>query len=501
MKKYLNLIVLMCLLVNGGAYAKQGVVITIDVREQREVNTLIYTVPLLGTSYDGFSDTLKAKETGKFELKLELKQPSFIAIRESESSITRAKLLVEPGCSYHVSMDSQKKVQITGANEKGQMLYMTLLDRENPAMALLKNGMDVFNMSDTLSLTYVHHKINDLKQSDISKFKALLDEGAITKSFFDLVQKERGCYYASMEALFTCLKTYESIERGIQIDDLLQNMKEIITQYPPNDERLLLSSFWWDYTELYVKCDGHTQEPFKAEKTNEMLKNGTYNTYLLNESKKYLSGNVLEYFWARYIHSTCTSSGKSGSFEKEFISLIEQFEKDYPQSEYSKYLRPCIDEIIDYHQVYEQQFDNDVLFLEGYETFNTLEDVLKPLRGKKIYIDIWASWCVPCKEEFEHKETVKKILSENDAQMLYISIDFDNYDQEWKYRIKYHHLAGFHIRTNEVLYDHLRKRFGSNKSGTLSFGVPRYMLVDENGNIVNENAKSPSELVAGEKLF
>ena len=75
-----------------------------------------------------------------------------------------------------------------------------------------------------------------------------------------------------------------------------------------------------------------------------------------------------------------------GSFEKEFISLFEQFEKDYPKSEYSKYIKPYIDNIISYHQIIEQPFAPDMLFMENYKTVNTLEEAIKPFLGKKIYI-------------------------------------------------------------------------------------------------------------------
>jgi len=106
---------------------RQTVTIFIGIQDQPEVDMLIYSVPISGTIYLGFADTLKQSETGKFELKLKIAQPSFITIWDAGFQ-NRVKLLVEPGNNYYVSMMPQKNMQITGANEKGQMLYATLPD-------------------------------------------------------------------------------------------------------------------------------------------------------------------------------------------------------------------------------------------------------------------------------------------------------------------------------------------------------------------------------------
>ena len=489
--KYLNLIALMCLLVNGGACStKQEVVITIDVREQPEVHTLIYTVPLSGTSYYFFSDTLKAKGTGKFELKLELKQPSFITVSGSQMYV---KMLVEPGCKYHIFMYPKNDVQITGDNERGQMLYSTaLLDPIYIEWGMAKFFNPGDHVGDTLSPAFVHHKISGLKQSDMSKFKDLLDEGEITKSFFDLVKKDRDCFYAALEAFYLVNKIYyDRVERGMKIEDeVLQTLKKIYEQYPPTDERFLFSPCWPEYACLYITKyrpfvqDGFDVEKMKAfEKMREFETDRTFYTYVINESKKYLSGKMLEFFRARYIHDGCfvgRYSLVSIKSKKELIPLFEQFEKDYPQSEYSKYIRPYMDEIVSYHQTAERPFDKDISFLEGAETFNTLEDVIQPLRGKKTYITVWATRGFSYERVLEHNDELKKILAENDVQQLYICFDFeaDDWRINWEYLIKFYHLTGSHMRANDSLRYSLHKRLDR---------TPWYILVDENGHIIEES--------------
>ena len=470
---------------------RQEIVITVEFSEKQEVDMLLYTVPISGTTYQGFLDTIKTSETGKFEIKMKINQPSFITIWDKNYSYP-VKLLVEPGKNAYVSMDAQNNLKITGANEKGQMLYTIL---PNPSFISME-ARKLFN--NTMTLMSVQEEINDLKQADLSKFKKLLDSKDISKSYFELIQRDRDCYYASLEARFSLSKAYEAIRNGMKIEaDLLDNLKKIYNQYPPNDENLLVSSFWWEYAQSYINdYQQFIQDDFEVQKLQDLMNAGLFNTYVIDESKKYLSGNALEYFQATHIYYTCIQA--KSSFEKELIALFEQFEKDYPQSEYAKYLKPYIEKIIDYHKVIEH-LESTVQFINNYQTINTLAEAVKPLLGKKIYIDVWATWCAPCKEEFEHNEALKKILSENDVQQLYISIDRDDDEQKWKDEIKYYRLTGTHIRANKELNEDLMRLFDK-KAKEPYIAIPWYILIDEKGNMIEEHAKRPSQLAAGEKL-
>ena len=474
--------------------SKKDVLITLEFSNQQEIDTLFYSVPLSGTVYFGFFDTLRVNETGKFELNLKITKPSFISFRDKNYS-TLVKLLVEPGNNYNISLDNQKNVEITGVNEKGLMLYATLPD---PLYVETELRTIANPYNDTVSLISVHEKINTLKQDDLSKFKELLDSKEITTSFYNIIKNDRDCYYASLEARFLHFKAYKPFNGGMKIDDeIFERLKTIYDQYPPNDENLLFTSFGSEYARNYIKdYQLFIQKDYNIQKLQDLRKAGIGNTYIINESKNHLTGKALEFFQARHIHYLCF---EYQSHEKELIVLFEQFEKDYPNSEYSKFLKPYIDKLIVYHNNIENPLDKDITFLENYETVNTLEEAIKPLKGKKIYIDVWATWCGPCKAEFAHNEALKKILAENDIQQLYISIDVDDKDQEWKDAIKGFHLTGTHIRANKEFRNNLMVLFSKNNERP-SISIPWYILIDEQGNIMEERAKRPSQLVSGDKL-
>ncbi|MDR1345774.1 MAG: hypothetical protein LBK03_03630 [Bacteroidales bacterium] len=55
-------------------------------------------------------------------------------------------------------------------------------------------------------------------------------------------------------------------------------------------------------------------------------------------------------------------------------------------------------------------------------------------------------------------------------------------------------MSGSHIRASKELTMDLYKRFDRNAE-TPYMGIPWYMLVDEKGNIIEEHAKEPSQIV------
>ena len=144
-----------------------------------------------------------------------------------------------------------------------------------------------------------------------------------------------------------------------------------------------------------------------------------------------------------------------------------------------------------------QQVEESIVFLDS-NNINTLEDAIKSLLGKKIYLSVWATYCGPCKEEFAHNEALKKILTENGIQQLYISAERDDVNhQQWEDMIKSYNLTGTHIRANAELSKNLGILYALLQD---RLALPWYILIDEQGNIIKKHAKRPSRVVAGGKL-
>ncbi|TXE06922.1 TlpA family protein disulfide reductase [Algoriphagus aquimarinus] len=70
----------------------------------------------------------------------------------------------------------------------------------------------------------------------------------------------------------------------------------------------------------------------------------------------------------------------------------------------------------------EQQFDYRGKFL----TFDGQQIDLESYRGKTLFINLWASWCGPCRAEMPHiSELYKSVQDEPNLEFLMIGIDND----------------------------------------------------------------------------
>jgi len=110
------------------------------------------------------------------------------------------------------------------------------------------------------------------------------------------------------------------------------------------------------------------------------------------------------------------------------------------------------------------------------------------LPDKTVFLDLWATWCSPCKEEFAYNGELRRFLDDQGIIPMYISIDRDLDDQRWKDMIKYYGLEGYHLRAGPELMKDIRRLFGN--EGTLT--IPRYVLIKD-GKVVGTRMRPPSD--------
>jgi thiol-disulfide isomerase/thioredoxin len=113
-----------------------------------------------------------------------------------------------------------------------------------------------------------------------------------------------------------------------------------------------------------------------------------------------------------------------------------------------------------------------------------IETLAERFKGKVIYVDFWAPWCGPCMGEMPDSKTLRKELEGKDVVFLFLGVECTA--ESWSKTIKTSGIEGEHYLLSKDEYSLLGSRFQI-------VGIPRYMLINKEGKIIDDNAKRPSD--------
>lgn len=123
-----------------------------------------------------------------------------------------------------------------------------------------------------------------------------------------------------------------------------------------------------------------------------------------------------------------------------------------------------------------------------YLDINGKEVPLKDFKGKYVYIELWSTTCGPCKRELVHFGELKKEMQ--GKKIAFVCISIDRKKASWEKMVKEQGMEGIHLYGGDRVF---MKAYGFEK-------VPRFILLDKKGRIVNPNMTRPSNPETGKTL-
>lgn len=128
----------------------------------------------------------------------------------------------------------------------------------------------------------------------------------------------------------------------------------------------------------------------------------------------------------------------------------------------------------------------DLPKFSNYENYKGGTLSLNDLKGKYVYIDLWATWCGPCKAEIPYLKEVEKKYHDKNIEFLSISIDDAKDHEKWKTMVKDMELTGIQLIAENGIESSFTKACRIND-------IPRFMLIDPQGKIISAQAPRPSD--------
>lgn len=108
---------------------------------------------------------------------------------------------------------------------------------------------------------------------------------------------------------------------------------------------------------------------------------------------------------------------------------------------------------------------------------------LSDFKGKVVLVDVWATWCGPCKREIPSMQALEHEYAGKDVVFISVSLDEKKDYEKWKAFVHEKQMGGYQLFAtgwSDIARDYRIT------------GIPRFMVFDKKGNIVTVNAPRPS---------
>lgn len=438
------------------------------------------------------TDTIQLISQRPFKFKIDVKEFSYLDIQYSSGAHCTALLL--PGNDFQISY-TDKNVHFRGINQHGQSYFNTnftsnLIKYIEPWTKTLEqytnNSIDFNNVKEILQTDTVSCKlfkeIENLKQKkDVSTAFA-----AVMKENINLFKQGY-----NIQGLRTLLLS-DQYKKKILKDSLsiMNTVDSLFSLYPNNEPEFIArtakQSFGTNYLIQYYK------HLFKKETRLEDSTDSNGNAFYLQAPYTVQAGLI----------------GRSIIYDFKFgfptaIPNSIHFLEQYPSSQYAQILKRYVNEDKIKASISTTIFNN-------ISTLAQISDI-KQLQGKYIFVDLWASWCIPCRKEFEFKDPLETLIHKfNNIEIVYISLDGGKGSQAWEKAVNKYSLSGIHIIANKELQKEIREKVFNGTQDNIflpndfsisngsvegnSITIPRYFLLDKEGKVVHEDLPRPSAM-------
>jgi thiol-disulfide isomerase/thioredoxin len=176
-----------------------------------------------------------------------------------------------------------------------------------------------------------------------------------------------------------------------------------------------------------------------------------------------------------------------GGYVSTVRFLLQHIHQNYPSSNYRVRAEAVMQRM---EQAVKSNAGNAHIIYKNATDIRSLSDLAKPYAGKIVYLDIWGTWCGPCKEEMHYVHELKQKYAGKDIVFVYLDMDDPLKESVWKEYVQLTGLEGDHYRMDEHEIGPIWKAVEA-AGGQINI-YPTFVLIDRQGNIVHPNAERPS---------
>ena len=457
----------------------------------------------ISDSYGGMNrSTIKPDSLGKFVIKKEINELSFFTFTcRSSGKSHSCRLILNPGSHYSFiseGLDSILRADNWTMSYTPDIYNLNISGDKNTSFYKLDRAQMYYNLIDNGTMGALYNDEWDLTKPDslipvmkskitgqLQVFKVLLEKGDIDESFYEIAKlniEYTQAYRLAAAIKATWFYKQYAIDDSTVRKKLLEIYPLIFEMYPVNKDIKFEHHFCYDrYIDIYLEY----LENFNNGKYELSSIEGpeSYNKYL--NSKEHLS----EKAYKNYHMSRLMSYGLSlGINTKQLAKKFLEENTEMRDKESAYVLENIIIPVVDSFYAYtDKKTPENITIIEEKDSITSFRELVKLMKGRDFIIDIWGSWCLPCRYQFQYIDSIQPFLRTNNIEMVYIAFEYGNTRLQWKNLIKAHGLQGLHFVSNKSFRNDLEKHTGIIEK------VPTYIIINSSGEVVEPDAYGPGE--------
>ena len=405
------------------------------------------------------TDTFKVDGSGNLLISKNLEAPSYynIIMVEARSSFI---LFFHSGDTLFLDAQLETFAKSRKYSGNGAIYNNYLTSYMNSSNNFQQGIQKVFSKSETVAVQAMD-SVRNINTKVLDELKS--NNSDIDPVFLKFEQSRIKYEWALLHNIYPMYYKYYTKMSDFETSP---NYTSYLAECDVNDTSLLSLDMYRIFLTTYV---GYKMEDYYAD-ANLVQQQPSAILYRLNLIDKLFESKKIQELLA---YEAVKNHIKERGIE-EYDLYYDTYKELCPNTTYQSETDAMIAEKM-YLQKGSPAFDFSFIDMDGNQV--TMTD----LKGKYVYMDVWATWCAPCKAEIPYLKKMEEDFHGKNIVFLSVSVDKDK--SAWEQMVKNDQLKGLQLWAGQAM------EFSTFYKIT---GIPRFMLFDTEGKILDINAKRPS---------
>jgi thiol-disulfide isomerase/thioredoxin len=395
-------------------------------------------------------------EDGKFSLEIPMEEAAKGQIKIGPEYAT---MYLQPGDNVHISLDATEFDETIKYDGSAASQY--LADKLMAGEMILP---DAEANPFTFELDAFKEYANDLKAGE----KALLATSKLPKTFASQETTDIDMNWMLNMAKYP---EYHSYYAGKPDFTVSADYWDFVADVDMNDPANAESKKFMDFANMYLASKGAASVDQNASDTDKSM------------AKMDLIDN-----------SFTDDAVKQKLYETSITQYIRNYGADGAEPLYQRFMSACDDEecvtrVTKLYDDWKKLIAGSPAPTFKYQNIEGQLVGLDDMKGKVVYIDVWATWCAPCKKEIPYLEEMQHAMADR-SDIVFASISVDEDKAAWEKMVTEKEMMGVQLHAEGAFKSTICEDYRIN-------GIPRFIIINKDGTVANANAPRPS---SGDKI-